>query len=90
MQVFDESDNIPVVSLDAVSDKLEIKDYVRPKCGGICPSVPLNTYHGRTALHSMKITFGPRGSLSYVVADAISGTEIMTYAVHGAMGGKSA
>ncbi|KZS93834.1 hypothetical protein SISNIDRAFT_383254, partial [Sistotremastrum niveocremeum HHB9708] len=90
MQIFDESGGTPVITLDALSNKLQIQDYARSSCGGKCPSVALNTYHGRTTLHSMKITFGPKGSLWYVVADATTKTEILTYEASGAMGGKSA
>ncbi|KZS93859.1 hypothetical protein SISNIDRAFT_410813 [Sistotremastrum niveocremeum HHB9708] len=92
MQVFDETADGPVVTLDAVSNKLSIKDYAtaRTDCGGTCPSVALTNYNGITTLHSMTVTFGQSGSLSYKVTNAKSGATVISYSAAGAMGGDSA
>ncbi|KAJ7736041.1 hypothetical protein DFH07DRAFT_944446 [Mycena maculata] len=91
MQAFGVVEDNPLVTLDAVSDTLRIKDYVRgtggPECGDIeCPSTPLSNYHGTTTTHQISGTFGPSGNLLYAVTNTATGDQILSYSVDGAMG----
>ncbi|KAJ7473370.1 hypothetical protein FB451DRAFT_1133895 [Mycena latifolia] len=90
MQAFGVVENNPLVTLDAVSSTLRIKDYVRgtggPSCGSIaCPSTDLDNYHGTTTTHHISGSFGPSGSLSYTVKND-TGSTILSYTVNGNMG----
>ncbi|KAF7374270.1 DOMON domain-containing protein [Mycena sanguinolenta] len=90
MQAFGVSENNPLVTLDAVSGTLRIKDYVRgtggPSCGSIaCPTTDLANYHGTTTTHHISGKFGPSGSLSYTITND-TGSTILSYNVTGAMG----
>ncbi|KAJ7084612.1 hypothetical protein B0H15DRAFT_802374 [Mycena belliarum] len=90
MQAFGVSENSPLVTLDAVSGTLRIKDYVRgsggSSCGAAsCPKTDLANYHGKTTTHHISGAFGPSGSLSYTVKDD-SGNTIISYTVNGNMG----
>ena len=58
MQVFGEIENGPLVTLDAVSETLRVKDYVRGTggklCGSIsCPMSDLSRYRGVTTTHEL-------------------------------------
>ncbi|KAF7351871.1 DOMON domain-containing protein [Mycena venus] len=91
MQVFGVVEDNPLVTLDAVSGALRIKDYVRGTggslCGTIdCPTTNLTNYDGTTATHTISGMFGPNGSVSYEVRNTVTGDEIISYAVNGSMG----
>ncbi|KAJ7500528.1 hypothetical protein B0H11DRAFT_1908958 [Mycena galericulata] len=90
MQAFGVVEDDPLVTLDAVSDTLRIKDYVRgtggPSCGSApCPITNLTNYHGTTTTHQISGSFGPSGTLLYNVTNE-SGDEILSYSVNGDMG----
>jgi hypothetical protein len=62
MQAFGVVEDSPLVTLDAVSDTLRIKDYVRgtggSSCGSVvCPKTDLASYQGMTMTHH--ISYGP-------------------------------
>ncbi|KAJ7029708.1 hypothetical protein C8F04DRAFT_744357 [Mycena alexandri] len=91
MQAFGVSENNPLVTLDAESGTLRIKDYVRgtggTSCGSAaCPTTDLDNYHGKTTTHQISGQFGPSGRLSYKITDDATGDTILTYTVDGAMG----
>jgi hypothetical protein len=89
MQIFDVDTDYPVLALDATNDTLRINDFAGDKCGMHCPSIPLDDYSGRTALHLVEIKFGPSGWLDYTILDAITGEKILLYHGDGIMGGNS-
>ncbi|KAF8195211.1 hypothetical protein K438DRAFT_1968541 [Mycena galopus ATCC 62051] len=94
MQAFGVSENGPLVTLDAESGTLRIKDYVRgtggTSCGSAaCPTTNLANYHGQTTTHTISGKFGPTGSLSYKVTNDDGGSEIISYTVNGNMGAGS-
>ncbi|KAJ6601675.1 hypothetical protein B0H10DRAFT_1823609, partial [Mycena sp. CBHHK59/15] len=90
MQAFGVSEDGPLVTLDAESGTLRIKDYVRgtggPSCGSEdCPTTDLANYHGSATTHQISGSFGPSGTLSYKVTNE-AGDEIISYSVNGDMG----
>ncbi|KAK7036142.1 DOMON domain-containing protein [Favolaschia claudopus] len=90
MQAFGVVENNPLVTLDAESGTLRIKDYVRgtggTSCGSAaCPTTNLANYHGTTATHHISGKFGPSGSLSYKITNE-AGATILSYSVTGDMG----
>jgi hypothetical protein len=86
MQVFDQTAGGPALTLDAAKNKITFTDFVGDKCNGACPAVALNSYTGRTTLHSMQITFGAKGKIAYKVTDAATGTKIIEYNATGKLG----
>jgi hypothetical protein len=86
MQVFDQTADGPVLTLDAVKNQITFTDFVGDKCNGACPAVALNSYNGRTTLHSMQITFGANGKFNYKITDAATGAEIIEYNATGQLG----
>ncbi|KAJ7502244.1 hypothetical protein B0H11DRAFT_2223717 [Mycena galericulata] len=79
-----------LVTLDAVSDTLCIKDYVRgtggKSCGSMtCPTTNLSSYLESTMTHTISGNFGQSGSLSYSVMNE-EGHSILSYTVNGSMG----
>ena len=86
MQVFSVADDGPVVVLDAYSGKAGVKDYFRPCGSQSCPSMDLASYEGRVTFHSMLITFGRNGSISYSVTDSHTGAGLLFYNSTGYMG----
>jgi len=89
MQVFDEVQDGPILTLDAVSNQMSFTDFVGDKCADDCPAVALDSYNGRTTLHSLQITFGPNGQFDYFISDAVTGDEIMEYHTAGQFGTSS-
>ncbi|KIY49661.1 hypothetical protein FISHEDRAFT_72301 [Fistulina hepatica ATCC 64428] len=89
MQLFSRDSGSPVVTLDAVKDTVAIRDYANgcPRSG--CPSIPLDSFTNRTTLHTMKVKFGPSGSLNYAITDSSSGAKLLTYKVTEAIGSSS-
>jgi hypothetical protein len=86
MQIFSTGDGGPVITLDAVSGKIIIKNYFQ-SCGGAgCPSMDLAKYEGRVTSNTLVVTYGPNGEMSYVVSDASSGNILLSYKVQGYMG----
>jgi hypothetical protein len=58
MQAFGVVENNPLVTLDAVSETVRIKDYVRgtggKSCGTVaCPTMDLSSYCGTTTSHAI-------------------------------------
>ncbi|KZS92100.1 hypothetical protein SISNIDRAFT_455848 [Sistotremastrum niveocremeum HHB9708] len=90
-QIMDGQDIAPVVTFDAINDTATVLDYAprRINCGGRCPAIPLKSFVGRNLLHSLKVTFGPNGQLDYVLTDADSGKQLLTYNTNGYMGGNT-
>jgi len=87
MQIFDDSDaKSPIVTLDAVNGRITIDDFVRSNCGGSCPSIPLNSYVGKTTVHSLKLVSGPKGTMSYTVKDVKTGKTLISYDAKGKFG----
>ncbi|KAL1734535.1 hypothetical protein EV714DRAFT_268670 [Schizophyllum commune] len=54
--------------------------------GSSCPSIPLSQFVDRTTLHSMSITYGQQGSITYTVTDAATKQLLLTYSAKGALG----
>ncbi|KAL1731406.1 hypothetical protein EV714DRAFT_283353 [Schizophyllum commune] len=86
MQIFDAVKGGPVVTLTARKGMVGVESGL---CGGGCPSAAWESYVGRTTLHTMRITFGPSGSMSYNVEDADSGESIISADLSGALGGST-
>lgn len=87
MQVLSRGDGGPIVTLDAVNDRIMIKDYKRDCDVTECPSIPLDRFTDRTTVHFVTVTFGPKGSLNYVIKDAADeSVALLSYSVKGAMG----
>ncbi|PBK97987.1 hypothetical protein ARMGADRAFT_922172, partial [Armillaria gallica] len=87
MQVLSRGDSGPIVTLDAVSDRIMIKDYKRDCDVTGCPSIPLDRFTDRTTVHFVTVTFGPKGSVEYVIKDAADeSVALLSYSVKGAMG----
>ncbi|KAJ7366584.1 hypothetical protein DFH08DRAFT_1003756, partial [Mycena albidolilacea] len=76
----------PVITLNAAAGKVAIGDVVRgcPKAG--CPSIALADFTDRTTVHSMTVTYGPKGSVTYAVKDATTRRTLLTYSATGSMG----
>jgi hypothetical protein len=74
----------PVLTMDAIADKIVIKDDLCPQAK--CPSIPLSNYTDRTVLNTMDVTFGPQGRINYQLTDADSGEVLLTYARGGGVG----
>ncbi|PBK67298.1 hypothetical protein ARMSODRAFT_1020770 [Armillaria solidipes] len=90
MQVLSRGDGGPIVTLDAVNDRIMIKDYKRDCDVTGCPSIPLDRFTDRTTVHFVTVTFGPKGSLEYVIKDAADeSVALLSYSVKGAMGSDS-
>lgn len=90
MQVLSRGDGGPIVTLDAVNDRIMIKDYKRDCDVTGCPSIPLDRFTDRTTVHFVTVTFGPKGSLEYVIEDAADeSVALLSYSVKGAMGSDS-
>ncbi|KAK0222108.1 hypothetical protein IW262DRAFT_1271895, partial [Armillaria fumosa] len=88
MQVLSRGDGGPIVTLDAVNDSIMIKNYKRDCDVTGCPSIPLDRFTDRTTVHF--VTFGPKGSINYVIKDAADeSVALLSYNVKGAMGSES-
>ncbi|KAL1746625.1 hypothetical protein HDZ31DRAFT_81101 [Schizophyllum fasciatum] len=98
MQVFDDTTGMPVVTLDARNGRVGIESQTLCQSssgGGLfgggsttnnCPSIPLSQFVDRTTQHSMSITYGQQGSLTYTVTDAATKQTLLTYTAKGALG----
>ena len=86
MQVFSMKDSGPVVTLDAVSGKATVNDFFRSCTVTKCPSIDIASYAGRLTQHTLVVTFGPNGKLSYLVSDPQTKRPLLTYNVTGYMG----
>jgi hypothetical protein len=86
MQVFSMKDSGPVVTLDAVSGKAAVNDFFRSCTDTKCPSIDIASYAGRLTQHTLVVTFGPNGKLSYIVSDPQTKKVLLTYNVTGYMG----
>ncbi|KAL1746626.1 hypothetical protein HDZ31DRAFT_33777 [Schizophyllum fasciatum] len=84
MQVLDYNTLQPVITLDARNGRVQIESSTLCRSG--CPSIPMSSYTDRTTLHSMRITYGPSGSLTYTVSDAQTKNTLITYSTKGALG----
>ena len=86
----------PVITLDYKSGQAVITDIVRPTCpdaglGGVCPSVPVSQFWGKTVQHSMMVRYGLQGTFDYTVVDVADpvATPLLTYSATGDMGASS-
>ncbi|GAA5923426.1 hypothetical protein JCM1841_003321 [Sporobolomyces salmonicolor] len=78
----------PVVTLDLLNDKATITDTVR-NCTD-CASAPVASFFDRTVHHTLQITFGINGRLSYAAYDAASPlVPLLQYQAEGDMGAKA-
>ncbi|GAA5974142.1 hypothetical protein JCM21900_005962 [Sporobolomyces salmonicolor] len=78
----------PVVTLDLLNDKATITDTVR-NCTD-CASAPVASFFDRTVHHTLHITFGINGRLSYAAYDAASPlVPLLQYQAEGDMGAKA-
>ncbi|GAA5917280.1 hypothetical protein JCM5296_004844 [Sporobolomyces johnsonii] len=78
----------PVVTLDFLNDKATITDTVR-KCTD-CTSAPVSSFFDRTIHHTLQITFGINGRLSYAAYDAANPlVPLLKYEVEGDTGAKA-
>ncbi|KAJ7645596.1 hypothetical protein DFH06DRAFT_1283311 [Mycena polygramma] len=68
---------------------VSIQDIVRgcPTAG--CPSIALSAFTDRTTIHSMTVTYGPKGSVKYAVKDSSTGKTLLSYSATGSMGSES-
>ncbi|EPQ55372.1 hypothetical protein GLOTRDRAFT_129646 [Gloeophyllum trabeum ATCC 11539] len=89
MQVFSRGDNAAIVTLDAVKGQFAVEDNFRNCSVTRCPSVAISQFTDRTTLHAMTVTFGPTGKLRYIVTDADTGANILSYTASGKMGSQS-
>ena len=83
MQVFSRDDNGPIVTLDALSGKITVKDYIRTSAS--VPSIALSDYTDYTTVHTIQGTYGSNGTLAYVVKNS-NGTQLLAYSASGYMG----
>jgi len=86
MQIFSTGDGGPIITVDAVSNKVAVEDNARDCSTTHCPSVALSSWTDRTIQNTLTATFGPSGRINYTMTDAHTGASIMHYAVSGAMG----
>lgn len=88
MQIFSIGDSGPVITLDAIKDKVQIVDITGshgcPSAG--CPGIALEDFVDRVTLHSMSITYGPNGKMSYTVKDQTTGSTMIAFSASGDMG----
>jgi hypothetical protein len=62
-QLFSRETSGYTIALDLFQNTVRIFDTTRSSCGGTCPSVPANSFWGRTTYHRMTVTFGAQGTL---------------------------
>jgi hypothetical protein len=86
MQVFDQTADGPILTLDAVKDQLTFTDFDGDKCADDCPATALDNYLGRTTVHSLQITFGSSGKFEYTITDDATGDKILSYDTSGEFG----
>ncbi|KAF7299247.1 hypothetical protein MIND_00873400 [Mycena indigotica] len=82
-------DGGPVIALDAVNDKVALRDFVRDCPAKGCPSIDLDDFTDRTTAHDMLVTFGPNGAVQYTVKDSVGGKTLLSYSATGEMGKSS-
>lgn len=75
------------VTLSFNNGRAIIKDSIR---SGTTPSVDLNQWFGKTIIHSMNVTYGIKGFLSYTAVDAaVPSVPLIKYLARGDMGSSS-
>ncbi|KAL1675382.1 hypothetical protein EV122DRAFT_281144 [Schizophyllum commune] len=74
----------PLLTLSARKGKIGIES--EELCGKGCASASWDDYVDRTVQHTMKITFGPNGSMDYNVEDADTGESLISQSLQGAFG----
>ncbi|KAI5887642.1 uncharacterized protein SCHCODRAFT_02713517 [Schizophyllum commune H4-8] len=74
----------PLLTLSARKGKIGIES--EELCGKGCASASWDDYVDRTVQHTMKITFGPDGSMDYKIKDADSGKSIISQSLKGHFG----
>lgn len=89
MQLYSRGDGAPIVTLDALSGKVTVRDYKRSCASTQCPSVALSSFTGKTTVHTMSVTYGPQGKMNYVITDFQTRKVILSYKVSGPMGSES-
>ncbi|KAK0503703.1 hypothetical protein EDD18DRAFT_1063329, partial [Armillaria luteobubalina] len=84
MQVLSWGDGEPIVTLDAVNDRIIIKNYKRDCDVTGCPSIPLDRFTDRTTVHFVVVIFSLKGSINYVIKDAADDSAaLLSYSVKG-------
>lgn len=78
-----------LLAVDYVKGLATITDIVRPcakQDSGSCPSVPVANWFGKTIKHSLTVTYGLSGSLTYTAQDISTGSTLISYSATGDMG----
>lgn len=86
MQIFSDGDSGPVITLDAIQDTVAIQDHYHDCPSSGCPSVALDDFTDRVTLHSMSVTYGSSGKMSYMVKNMETGETLISYSASGSMG----
>jgi hypothetical protein len=73
-----------VLTLSVRYQNLIIIDQYR-KCNP-CLTVPVSLIAGRTVTHNVDVTYGPTGSISWIVKDTITDAQYLNYTASGWMG----
>ncbi|KAL1702872.1 hypothetical protein EV121DRAFT_261658 [Schizophyllum commune] len=84
MQIFDQEQGGPMLTLTARKGRVGVES--ASLCGDGCASTEWDDYTDRTVQHTMKITFGPNGSMDYNVEDADTGESLISQSLQGAFG----
>lgn len=82
MQIFTDGIDSATVTLSAVDGQVYVEDVLNQGlCHDGCPSIPgpLAQFVNRVTEHSLNVTFGDYGSLSYYVGDAETGETLIYY-----------
>lgn len=74
MQIFSIADSNPVYTLDLVSEKAAIKNFVTKTT---LQSIPVASFYNLPLLNTIQVTFGPTGSFDYTIQNALTNAQIM-------------
>ncbi|KAL1740313.1 hypothetical protein HDZ31DRAFT_47739, partial [Schizophyllum fasciatum] len=84
MQIFDQEQGGPMLTLTARKGKVGVESAALCKSG--CASTAWDKYTDRTVQHTMKIKFGPNGSMDYKIKDVDTGETLISQSLKGAFG----
>ncbi|TRM58227.1 hypothetical protein BD626DRAFT_550740 [Schizophyllum amplum] len=87
MQIFDGVKGGPMLTLTGRKNKVGVES--ESLCGDGCASASWDDYVDRTMQHTMKIKFGPNGSMDYNIEDAETGESLISQSLKGAFGSDS-
>jgi hypothetical protein len=73
---FSAGDGAPAYFSNLLTNTLEFTDY---QTGETLASVPVAQTLGRPLQHTLYVTYGPGGSVNYVISDTSTGTSILSY-----------